>query len=185
MIGFLSGVVRSIRSQTALVNVSGVGYLVGIPKNLNLAPGKEVELYIHTHVREDTFALFGFPDENSLLLFEELLSVSGVGPKSALAVMSSGSAEAIKKAIGSGNLSFFTSVPGIGKKSAQKIILDLKPKLSKIDADLTSLEGNSQLEQALTQLGFAKNEIIAVMPSIDLELVFPEQIKQALKQLRQ
>lgn len=185
MIGFLSGIVRSIRGGRAIVLTSGVGYAVTLPKNLRFLPGESVDLFIHTHVREDDISLFGFKDEDSLSLFEELITVSGIGPKSALAVISSGPIESIKKAIQGSNLSYFTSVPGIGKKGAQKIILELKPKLAQTDADLASLEGNSELADALTGLGFAKNEILAVIPSVDMDQPLAEQIKNSLKLLRQ
>lgn len=184
MIGFLSGLVKSLRGQQALIQVGGVGYLVSVPVSHTLVTGQNVDLYIHTHVREDALALYGFKDAASLDLFEKLISVSGVGPKSALAIVAVGSAEVIKKAIISTNLNFFTAVPGIGKKSAQKIIIDLKPKLTHLDADLTNLDGNGHLNQALTQLGFTKTEIVSVLPQVDPEEELQNQIKQALKLLR-
>ena len=184
MIGFLSGLVKSIQDQAVIILVGGVGYSVSVPVSHALAIGQNVDLYIHTHVREESLALYGFKDKASLNLFEKLISVSGVGPKSALAIISVGSAEIIKKAIESTNLAFFTSVPGIGKKSAQKIIIDLKPKLTRLDADLTNLNGNDQLNQALTQLGFTKSEIISVLPHVDAGEELQNQIKQALKMLR-
>ncbi len=184
MIGFLSGIVKSIRHHQAIILVGGVGYTVTLPASLNVLLDRPLELYIHTHVREDALTLFGFKDEASLNLFELLLTVSGVGTKSAQAIISVASAEAIKKAIENSNLNFFTAVPGIGKKSAQKIILDLKSKFSKTDAQLDQLEGNPDLNQALTQLGFSKSEIISVLPSIDTADQLPGQIKQALKYLR-
>lgn len=184
MIGFLSGLVKSLRGQQAVILVNGVGYTVSVPASQTPAIGKNIDLYIHTHVREDTLALYGFKDEVALDLFENLISVSGVGPKSALAIISVASAEAIKKAIETTNLNFFTAVPGIGKKSAQKIIIDLKPKLTRLDADLINLDGNGQLNQALTQLGFTKSEIISVLPHVDAGEELQNQIKQALKMLR-
>jgi len=184
MIGFLSGFVKSIRGHQAIIVTGGVGYSVNLPGNLNLLPNQEVELYIHTHVREDALTLYGFKDESSLDLFEKLLTVSGVGPKSAQAIVSAGSAEVIKKAIESSNLNFFTAISGIGKKSAQKIIIDLKSKLSKSETDMAALEGNTQLSDALTQLGFTKTEIISVSSDIDFTADLSLQIKQALKLLR-
>lgn len=184
MIGFLSGIVKLARGQQVVVVTGGVGYIVSVPVSHIPAVNQNIDLYIHTHVREDILALYGFRDESSLDLFEKLLSVSGVGPKSAQAIVSVGSAEVIKKAIESTNLNFFTAVPGIGKKSAQKIIIELKPKLTRIEADLTSLDGNPQLTQALTQLGFTKSEIVSVMVQVDPAAELSDQIKQALKLLR-
>lgn len=181
MIGFLSGIVKSISLSQTTILVNGVGYLVHIPTNLSLRLNEPSELYIHTHVREDLIALYGFKDETSLDLFDKLLSVSGVGPKSALAIVSVASADVVKKAIESSNLDFFTAISGIGKKGAQKIIIELKPKLTKMSADLNSLEGNPELTQALAQLGFSKNEIISVVSNVDKSAALSIQIKQALK----
>lgn len=184
MIGFLSGILKSIKGRQALVVAGGVGYSVALPANLNFLPGQNIELFIHTHVREDALTLFGFKDEASLDLFELLLTVSGVGPKSAQAIISAGSAEVIKKAIEASNINFFTAISSIGKKGAQKIIIELKPKLSRSEVSLESLEGNSELTDALNQLGFTRNEILAVVPNIDNSEELPSQIKQALKMLR-
>ncbi len=185
MIGFLSGIVRSIRGHQAIILVGGVGYSVSLPTNLAVLPDQKLDLFIHTHVREDALTLFGFKDEPSLDLFEKLLTVSGVGPKSAQTIISAGSAEVIKKAIETTNLNFFTAISGIGKKSAQKIIIELKSKFSKNEADLQSLEGNTELNAALTQLGFTKTEIISVLSQIDSSKDLSIQIKEALKLLRQ
>jgi Holliday junction DNA helicase RuvA len=184
MIGFLSGILKSIRGHQAIILANGVGYSVALPTNVNFMPGNEVELFIHTHVREDALTLFGFKEEASLDLFEKLISVSGVGPKSALAIISAGSADVIKKAIEASNINFFTAISGIGKKGAQKIIIELKPKLSSGDADLSNLEGNSELNQALGSLGFTKTEILAILPNVDVASDLSVQIKQALKLLR-
>lgn len=184
MIGFLSGFIKSIRGHQAIIVTGGVGYSVAIPSNLHLTTNQSIDLYIHTHVREDAITLFGFKDEDSLDLFEKLLSVSGVGPKSALAIISASSTDVVKKAIETSNLNFFTAISGIGKKGAQKIILDLKPKLGKSAANLSDLEGDTDLSLALTQLGFSRSEIVSVTSSIDYSTDLSAQIKQALKLLR-
>lgn len=184
MIGFLSGIVKSIRGQQAIILAGNVGYSVSVPGSLNLLPGQNVELFVHTHVREDALTLFGFKDEEALDLFEKLLTVSGIGPKSALAIISVASVAVIKKAIETSNLEFFTAVSGIGKKGAQKLIIELRPKLAKVDADLGSLEGNPVLNAALSQLGFTKTETIPILSQIDNSLDLSEQIKQALALLK-
>ena len=184
MIGFLSGLLKSLRGQQAIIVVNGVGYTVSVPASQIPAIGKNIDLFIHTHVREDSLALYGFTDEACLDLFEKLISVSGVGPKSALAIVSVASAAVVRQAIETSNLNFFTAVPGIGKKSAQKIIIELKPRFSRTDADLASLDGNSELNQALSQLGFSKSEIISVLPQAPVGDELQNQIKQALKLLR-
>lgn len=185
MIGFLSGIVRSIHGHQVIILVSGVGYSVSLPTNLHVLPNQKLDLFIHTHVREDALTLFGFKDEASLSLFENLLTVSGVGPKSAQSIVSAASPEVVKIAIEKSNLNFFTAISGIGKKGAQKIIIELKSKLGMSDADLSSLEGNDELNQALAQLGFTKSEIISVLSQVDSDKDLSAQIKQALNLLRQ
>ncbi len=184
MIGFLSGIVKLSKSTQVIVLVSGVGYLVNLPQHHNLKEGDPVELFIHTHVREDALTLYGFKDEAGLSLFEQLITVSGIGPKSALNILSAAPTPQVLKAIKASNLNFFTSVSGIGKKGAQKIILELKPKLEKGDVDLQNLEGNSDLNQALVQLGFHHNEIAAIVSSVDINQPLNQQIKQALQLLK-
>lgn len=184
MIGFLSGIVKSVSGSKAILNVGGVGYTVSLPTNHGLTPNQPAQLYIHTHVREDEISLYGFSQESSLDLFEKLLGVSGVGPKSALTILSAAAPDHIKQAIIGSNLAFFTAISGIGKKGAQKIILELKPKLGRGQADLANLEGNSELDQALTNLGFSKNEIVSVISRIDQTEELGLQIKKALKLLR-
>jgi len=188
MIACLRGELVAKSRDRLVVDVGGVGYEVYFSaSNFERLPdlGHPVFLHIHTHVREDALTLFGFKDETSLALFENLLTVSGVGPKSAQSIISAASPEVIKSAIEKSNLNFFTAISGIGKKGAQKIIIELKSKLGKDDADLSSLEGNSELNQALTQLGFTKPEIIAVLSQVDADIDLSAQIKQALNLLRQ
>lgn len=184
MIGFLSGLVKRIKGEQAIIQVGGVGYLVYVPLREHLVVGASADLFIHTHVREDNLSLFGFASEPALNLFEKFLTVSGVGPKSALAILSAATPEEILKAITNGNLNFFTAISGIGKKGAQKIILELKPKFQKGEVDLGSLEGNSELNQALNQLGFNHHEILSILPTIDINQPLNLQIKQALQLLK-
>jgi len=184
MIGFLSGIGKQVKPSCAIVLVNGVGYLVNLDLRHGLADNSPVELYIHTHVREDTLTLYGFKDETSLNLFEKLITVSGIGPRSAMNILSAAPVSDIIKAIGGSNLNFFTAVSGIGKKGAQKIILDLKPKIEKGDVDLKNLEGNSDLTTALLQLGFNNVEITAVVSAVDMSTPLNLQIKHALQLLK-
>lgn len=185
MIGYLAGEVRYSEMGKIILFTSGVGFNVFVPDNLDILLGDKLDLYIHTHLREDNISLFGFKDPDELSLFEQLISVSGVGPKSALAIFSASTVQNITSAITQGNLAFFTSVPGIGKKSGQKIILELKTKIGKGDVDLGKLEGNSDLVDSLLALGFQKTEIQKVIPEIDPVLPISQQVKTALKLLRQ
>ncbi len=183
MIGFLSGIVRDYRRNTLLLEVNGVGYKV-LVSNHDIQIGKPLKIYIHTHVREDEISLFGFKTNSDLEMFENLLTVSGIGPKSALSIISAGSGEVIKKALLDSNLNFFTSISGIGKKSAQRIIIELRPKITNASTNLDNLEGNPILVDALKELGFKNQEINSVIAGINPTDDVTIQIKQALKMLR-
>jgi len=126
MIGFLSGQVKSSQLGKIIIDINGVGYLVHIPSNLNPTPSSKVDLHIHTQVKEDDISLYGFTQATEMELFRHLISVSGIGPKIALTVLSVGSPDQILSAIKSSNIDFFTSISGIGKKGAQRLIIELK-----------------------------------------------------------
>ena len=138
MIGTLTGTIAYREEQSIIVDVHGVGYRVLVPTSVSSKVVNEegVKLYTHTHVREDLLELYGFTDPSDLKLFQHLISVSGVGCKTALTVFSVGSRQEISKAIVSNDVAFFTSVPRLGKKNAQKIIIELKNKLGGEDLDL-------------------------------------------------
>src|SRR5712691_8855063 len=124
MIAHLRGKLIARNSDSIILDVNGVGYRVRVPANQIDALGVEeapVALHTHLHVREDEMSLYGFSTEAELNLFELLLTVSGIGPKGALTVLSSAPVETIRVAIGQGNLDVLTSIPGIGKKTAQRL----------------------------------------------------------------
>jgi len=132
MIGHLRGTLIEKHPNEAIVDVQGVGYLVTIPvSTFSSLPdvGGEVKLRIHTHVREDAIALFGFLTMDEKLLFERLISVSGVGPKLGITVLSGLPVAELVSAIRSGNLQQLTRVPGIGKKTAERLVVELRDKL--------------------------------------------------------
>jgi holliday junction DNA helicase RuvA len=167
MIGYLRGrVVRSTGEQV-VVEAGGVGYLVSIPATARekVGPaGSQVELHIHTHVREDQLALFGFASPPELELFEQLIQVDGVGPKVGLAILSSASIEVLKRAILSEDVGPIRRAPGVGARTAQKVIIDLRPKLEAEAAVLAvpraaAIAGDgavpAQVETTLRGLGFS------------------------------
>ena len=168
MIGFLSGTPLIIQDKI-LVKTGGVGYEVAVGVNTMTQIGltSTVELFIHTHVKEDAFELYGFLTLDERKLFRLLLSVSGVGPKTALAIANTGS-DAIRVAVQQADVAFFTAVPRVGKKLAQKIIIELKSKLG----SLTELQLNSPvgIEQdalaALTSLGFDEQIVLRQLQSL-------------------
>ena len=184
MIGYLEGEVKYATIGKIILFAGGVGFTVHLPSNLNYLEKQKISLYIHTHLREDSLTLFGFENPKDLDIFELVITVSGVGPKIALAMLASSSEEKIRSAIMESNLSFFSSISGVGKKTAQKIILDLKSKIGKGDVNMSNLEGNSELIDSLTSLGFQKSEISSIYSQIDSSLPLGAQVKSALKLLR-
>ena len=134
MIGRLRGTLVECQPDRVLVDVSGAGYEVGIPLSsyypLAHASGRDVTLHIHTHVREDALVLFGFVTPGEREVFRRLLTISGVGPKMALAVLSGIEAEALEQAVLDGDRDRLQSIPGVGKKTAERILLELRDALS-------------------------------------------------------
>lgn len=189
MIGTLKGIVDIRDGQSMIVDVHGVGYKVAVPLSVNSKStnGEQIKLYIHTHVKDDAIDLYGFLEQQDLKLFEYLISVSGVGPKTVLNIFAVGSRDAIINAITSGDVNFFTAVPRLGKKNAQKIIIELKSKLGSTEAfDLSSADGEAQDEiiEALKLFGFSTREALAALKGIDGKgETVEEKVKLALKYL--
>jgi Holliday junction DNA helicase RuvA len=135
VIDFLRGRVVHIETEYVVLDVRDVGYRVFTPNPYALGRGEEpVQLFIHHHVREDAIQLFGFPTREEQAMFRRLLDVNGIGPRVALGVLAGGRPEVVAAAIQHENLGFLTKLPGIGKKTAQRMVLDLKDKLGPIDA---------------------------------------------------
>lgn len=183
MIGYLEGSIKHSQKNKVLLFANGIGFAVHLPENHNLAIGDTASLFIHTHLRDDDLSLFGFLSAIDLDLFETLIGVSGVGPKTALNIFSQSSSENIIQAISQSNLNFFTSISGVGKKTAQRIILDLKSKVSKGDIDMKNLEGKSELVDSLISLGFQKSELSPIISQIASGETLASQVKQALRLL--
>lgn len=187
MIGRLTGKVTTNGQNPIIVDVHDVGYVVHVTNSYaTLASSNTtITLYIHTHVREEAFDLYGFPAIDDLSLFELLLTVSGVGPKTALLVMDRGSA-AVKKAIMTADVDFFTAIPRLGRKNAQKIIIELKSKIGGIvDLNLAGADSGEtkQLVSALTSMGFTRQEIGEALKRTDSEGSMEQKIRAALKYL--
>jgi len=193
MIGFLRGHVHHKDLNHALLDVGGVGYLVKMPLP-DLARmgerGSEVELWVHTHVRESAIDLFAFLQDDSLALFEKLISVSGVGPKVALALLSGMEADELVGAILAEDEVRITRVQGVGKKTAARIVLDMKDRLKREGLSskaTTPVVGGAMadLESALTNLGYkpAKVEraLKAVQPIADEGATVEVLVKEALR----
>jgi Holliday junction DNA helicase RuvA len=178
VIAYLRGTVRRATPDQVVVEAGGVGYLVSIPASMRerIPPsGQPVELHIHTHVREDQLGLFGFGSTEELELFQQLIQVDGVGPKVGLAILSAASLDVLKRAILADDVAPIRRAPGVGPRTAQKVIIDLKPKLE-VDAAFQALprgaadgggEVPQQVEQALRGLGFSTQEARSALEAVD------------------
>ncbi len=173
MIGRLRGTLVAKLGEAVVLDVHGVGYEIAVtPRGLvDLPPvGDEAVVHTHLHVREDQLALFGFPAEAERDLFRLLLGASGIGPKVALAISATLSPDELRRAVLSDDADTLQMVPGIGKRSAQKLILELRPRLDLPDGDLPGAAGSSlaEVRAALEALGYQPAEIknaVAVLPT--------------------
>lgn len=181
MIGSLRGHVLEINATSILLEAAGVGYRVfASPALLGLMKtGEAVFLYIHDHIREESRDLYGFLTAADLSLYEQLLGVSGVGPKVAMTLLATGSADQVRAAIMAGDIAFLTSVPGVGKKTAQKIILDLKGQLVEASALAPADEEVVQALQALGYSGQQAREVLKTV-SVDYQTV-SDKLREALR----
>jgi Holliday junction DNA helicase RuvA len=186
MIGRLRGVLVSRRGEAVCIEVAGVGYEVTMtPRAVASLPGvgEEVVVHVHTHVREDELSLYGFGSEPDRDLFRVLLGAGGVGPKLAMAISGTMTHEEIVRSIVTEDSDALTVVPGVGKRGAQRIVLELAPKLAGIDADVIGSPSTITVRQALESLGYTTEEINGVMGEIDPNAAIELQIKTALRAL--
>ena len=187
MIGRLRGTIVSKLVDRIVMEVHGVGYEIAVtPAALVDLPGIGEDAVVHTHlyVREDQLALYGFPTEDERSLFRLLLGVSGVGPKVALAILATLSPDQLRNAVVSEDVDALTVVPGIGKRSAQKLMLELRPKLELPDAELTG--GSSavaEVREALEGLGYQAAEIRAVIGMLPTDAPVEELLRMSLQEL--
>lgn len=185
MIGRLRGVLVSNRDRL-VIDVNGVGYEVQVtPRDLASLPGigEEIVVHTHTYVREDDISLFGFAAETDRELFRVLLTASGVGPKVGMAMLASLNAEEIIRAIVTEDADALTVTPGVGKRGAQKIVLELAPKLAGREVEITGGGDLVSVRQALEGLGYSAAEINAVVTDVNPEDPLELQIKTALQKL--
>jgi Holliday junction DNA helicase RuvA len=193
MIASLHGKLESLGSDWAIINVQGIGFQVYLPAStLSIlgTRGEDVYLHTHLHLREDSVTLYGFATTGDRELFQLLLSVSGIGPKLALAILSTMSMEQVSLAISTENVDMLTMVPGIGKKIASRLILELKDKIgtSLLATPLTQVaQESTDVIAALTSLGYTAVEAThaaATLPS-GKKLSLEEKVKLALQYFRQ
>jgi Holliday junction DNA helicase RuvA len=189
MIAFLRGRVARKAVGHALLEVGGVGYrLLMSTTSLSALPavGDEVVLHTHLYVREDELTLYGFESEGERELFERLIAISGVGPKVALAVLSSLQPDALRGAVASDDVALLSSVPGVGKKTAQRLILELKDKLELPGSSIAAGGAGSagaEARDALLALGFTPAEATAALREAPSGASTEQLLKRALKAL--
>lgn len=199
MFEYITGSVEYTGPEYVVIDHNGIGYQILTPNPYAFRPSKEqVRVYTYQYVREDVLALYGFQTRQERSLFVKLLGVSGIGPKGGLAILAAGQIEQVVQAIEQENETFLVKFPGVGKKTARQMILDLKGKLGDVLADFMpdlfsapsrfDEEGNArELEEALEALkvlGYAEREINRVVPDLQKESLSTEQyIKKALRLL--
>jgi Holliday junction DNA helicase RuvA len=186
MIGSIQGKISHKAANYIIVETNNVGYKVFLPQIflIPLKVGQDLSLVIHTYVREDQITLYGFPTLAELEFFELLLTVSGEGPKSAMAIMSLASLEMLKSAIGSEDPTVFTKVAGIGRKTAERVIVELKGKLKDETGSAPSAREHSDALDALLSLGYREAEAREALKAIPKDTSnLQEKVKLALKAL--
>lgn len=186
MIGRLRGVLVASREAGITIDVGGVGYEVAMTtRDLAALPGigEEIVVHTHTHVREDEISVYGFAVESNRELFRILLTASGVGPKVAMAMLASMTSEEIIRAITGEDPDALTVVPGIGKKGAQKIVLELGNKVAGHEIEVVGSQSLGGVRQALEGLGYSTAEINSVVGDLDPDQPIEAQVKAALQRL--
>ena len=191
MIGSVRGsVLERLASGEVLVEVGGVGYRVLVPLGAipGLTPGSPAFLFTHLHVRDDALVLYGFPTREERDTFEVLLGAAGVGPKLALAILSVHSPSALRRALLEDDLDALTMVPGVGKRTAARLQVDLKarldvPIIDLVEADASTTNARAEVREALTGLGYAPDEVRSVIGQLPDDGAVEELLRDALKRL--
>lgn len=188
MIGYLRGKIIEVLNDTALIDVQGVGYEIHASSNtlidLQSLLGKDIIVWIHTHVREDALNLFGFHSKEEKNLFLSLLKVNGVGPKMALSILSGGRPAQIQEMIEAGNAKGLSGLPKVGKKTAEQIILTLKGKLVSIEETIKGKsEAHTQITSALLNLGYKSQLVDQFVSTLPKEMSLEEGVRKGLQTL--
>jgi Holliday junction DNA helicase RuvA len=191
MIATLRGLVTEKLADTVIVEVGGVGYglLVTVEDYGSLQLEQTAKLYVYEHIRETAHDLFAFTKLDTKNLFEQLLTVNGVGPKMALSILSIGSAAAVRTAIAAGDTKYISQATGVGKRVAERVVVDLKDKVGLVGVDLSAtglLQSEAALSsdeavQALMSLGYQAADAAKALEQVDDALPTEERVKQALR----
>lgn len=190
MIATLSGIISEKFTDAVVLDAHGVGYgvQVTVEDYGRLQTGEKAKLYIHEHIREQSYDLFGFVLRDTQQLFEQLLGVKNVGPKVALAVLDIGTAPAVRGAIAAGDVKVLQSAKGVGKRAAEQIVVELRDKVGLVATDTAEgivgrpgiMSGDEAVE-ALISLGYSPQDATVALKSIDTSLSTEERVKLALK----
>lgn len=184
MISHLTGTIIHKNDRYAVLDVGGVGYKVFVPVGTlrELKLEKKTSIWTHLAIRENSHDLYGFSDKETLELFELLITVSGIGPKTALNVLNVINGETLRRAVSSGDLAYLTKVSGLGKKIAEKIVIELKEKLGSAETTDHDLKGEADALEALKSLGYSEREAREAVKKVSGEnLNTSEKVKKALK----
>ncbi len=186
MIGRIRGEFVAAGADAVTVDVGGVGYEIAVTgRTFAELPGigSEIVLHTHLHVREDQLALFGFTTADDRDLFRLLMGVSGIGPKVGLAILATMTANDLRRVVATDDAAALTAVPGIGKRSAQKLLLELRPKLDVPDGDPQASGPLGEVRTALEGLGYQSDEISGVLRDLPGDLPVEELLKRSLQAL--
>ena len=179
MFEYLYGKVVEIRKDSIILDCHDIGYKIVTPTPYSFKIDDELRVYLYLHIKDEVLTLYGFKEVEEKNLFLKLISVSGIGPKSTIAILATGSVNNIAQAINKGDAKYLCKFPGIGNKSAQQIILDLKGKI-----EVTQYHGNylvlDEVHEALSALGYSDKDINKVLPTLDTSKSTNELIRIAL-----
>lgn len=182
MIGSIKGKIILKTDKFLIVETGGVGYKISVSPDslLTFKLNEDILIWTHTHVREDSLELFGFKQREELEFFEMLINVSGIGPRSALTILSIASIDTLRKAISSNDIAYLTKISGIGRKTAEKIIIELRDKVGKENKD-GSLKEELDALLALKSLGYSQNEAREALKTVSVNSDTNTKIREALK----
>lgn len=187
MIGRIRGTVVSRSTTGVVLEAGGVGYEIAVtPRALAELPslGEEAVLHTHLHVREDQQALFGFPSDHERDIFRVLLAASGVGPKLAMSILATLAPIDLRQAVAADDVAALEAVPGVGKRTAQKLVLELRPRFELADGELPGAgTGMNEVRDALEALGFGTAEIREVLRGLPSDAPAEDLLQQALQEL--
>ncbi len=180
MYSYIKGLLIEIHATYIVLDNNGIGYKISVPNPYSFNIDSEYKVYIYSHIREDEHTLYGFRELEEIELFLKLIEVKGVGPKTALPMLATGSPTGIMDAINRENTLYLRKFPKIGEKVAKQIILDLK---GKFKVSVVEEDTSDELVEALKGLGYKTQDITKVLPKIEKDITIEEKIKQALKLL--